>query len=1302
MASLEELMPELAGVLAAQESALETVVATLSTHVRALLADSERQARRVQQLEGKQRDMETAMAAVQGEARASRAEAAALEQRVEQTLGSVQAATIENAVAAAEKQTMGRLEKYVDTRLEKVSGAAQPGVLQEAVQNQLELLDKKFDYLSRVKMEIKDLTRKVDKQDQTIDGMKIGLEMLSKSIGVDEGNSDSGDDDDDDGSNANDSDSDMSDVQLPVNDIFGARSSSSLTDLSLSFDRLHQSPDEDVERAPSPRLLDENVRNMAAPHAQIKRLAQRRSLTLDVRHALEIKEAKRNALTSRGTTAVRRASSPQPKQRIEEAPTLHEESPQLSSRSDAQNELAPVSDRAEESRAGSDSQRSTGDEPSTPEIAPTDTMTTADADESGNADPAAEVPTVQPVEAPAVNQFDTHNTEVPEDEQVKEDKQTKEDKQVKANERIKDDSPAPKSPDLERQQVFPIAEEPETPALTSTPRTSRDENDSKPPASATSSIVQEESKQRADADDDIPVVYKQRTLSHQKQLEDSVALFHPASSSSSASSTSRTGHPISGRPALIPSASAVFRSRRQERNIRRQTMLIRKESEVHSDRRETTARAPLSLRSKKETWRRIFAKLIQLRRLHMLNGSNPEKSLFRKQNTSVGARVRRLEETSVDLEKAIEMLEANIHMNAHGVQTLDELLSQYRLTTSSSVQTLALEQKSHSQALLEMDEKMELLDQEVRRMRSSNRRNSVQNSASSTTAIAAISVQVQHVMTRLDEQTKVLEAADTLIKQLAETDLPAVQERADESLRSFRVEVERRLKDWVAESRKSLEALNAAIADTNRSLSTKFDGSFDRIYSDVLTVTTGILRGAELAQDVTSAPSSSQAGQQPRRSFDTGIEMLETILSKFAGACNSFARAGESEDAIVIAEQAITFLRELQQLQSQATKAMPLLLAPTPATPDGANNNSSHINAPSATNSSTKGFEEHLIQVTTKYLKTLESLLVQRQDESSPNGDSGDARAQRDSEVDPASDELMSFVRDAVIQVRAVLFLLRFCRQTSDEHQELQEMQSSQATMAQDLGSHSFAISQVGSTLAMVKLMSTRLDSFLELSFSFAKDDDVKKSIQEMMSTSVTMRDKLAKQVEDAQREAAQRDAMLERDLNQLISRVNKKLDKDELLWTQEVLERQLQSVAKASLGEEDLVDIHRLLQHKLDKTQFNALLQDQRAKMMAAGNTEVIDWLSGGPGGNTSGNGPLVGAKCISCQGELPPSKAMIKTVVKQEVQHEIAKVKAQQHVGTLVSPSAQAGFSASNHRNMEKFKTEMLLSSLQKQAKK
>lgn len=645
-------------------------------------------------------------------------------------------------------------------------------------------------------------------------------------------------------------------------------------------------------------------------------------------------------------------------------------------------------------------------------------------------------------------------------------------------------------------------------------------------------------------------------------------------------------------------------------------------------------------------------------------------------------------------------------MNAHGVQTLDELLSQYRLTTSCSVQTLALEQKTQSQALLEMDEKMEVLDQEVRRMRSSNRRNSVQNSASSTTAIAAMSVQVQQLSARLDEQMKMLQVAEALTNRLATTDLPAMQERADESLYSFRVDVERRLKEWVADSRRSFEALNAVITEMNRSLSAKVDGSFHRIYDDVLTITTAILRGAELAQDITAAPSSSSTsfhtGEQAQKPFDMGIEMLETILTKFAAACNAIAGSSDSHDASLVAEQAISFVHELQQLQAQAAKSMPLLVAPTPPHSDGASYNSPHTSVSSTATSSSKGFEEYLIQVTAKHLKTLENLLAQHEKASNSGDNPDEADSQREGEGDPADDELMSRIRDAVVQMRAVLFLLRFCRHTSDDHQELQELQTAQTMMAQDLTSHSFAISQVGSTLALVKLMSTHLDSFMELSFSFAKDDDVKKSIQEMMSTSSSMRDKLAKQLEDAQREAAQRDAMLERDLNQLISRINKKLDKDELLWTQEVLERQLKSVAKASLGEEDLVDIHRLLQHKLDKTQFNALLQDQRAKMMAGGNTEIVDWLNGGKDGSTSGNAPLVGAKCISCQGELPPSKAMIKTVVKQEVQHEIAKAKTQHQVAALASPPASTGFSASNHRNMEKFKTELLLSSLQKQAKK
>lgn len=590
-------MPELAGVLAAQESALETVVATLTTHVRDLLAANERQVQRVRQLEGAQSEMRSAMAELQRAALTSQAEAAALaesQRRVEQELVKVQAesfSALERAVESLNGGTIQRIETYVDERLAKIGTTTpeqSPGPPEEAIRSQLELLDKKFDYLSRVKMETKDLTRKVEKQDQTIDGMKIGLEMLSKSIGADEGNSDGDDDDDDEYGDANDSDSDMSDAQLPVNEIFGPRSAPKPAHISLSLDRLRQPPRDDMESVPSPRLLDENVRNMAAPHAQIKRLAQRRSLTLDVRHALEIKEAQRNALTSRGGSPVRRVTSPQAIQPIAEAPALHEGSPHHSSREDGldvQDSPTVVADQLESYRAVIESQRnSSEDDSGAPEVTPIDVTTMPETGDVDNAD--------QPIGK------DQH-------EQEKDKTET---------------SPAPESLNREHEkqsQVSPIAEEPESPTLPDTAISEQQggERDAPVPTTARSSVIPEEeehSENDTDSDRpvDIPVAYKQRTLSHQKQLEESVALFHPTSTSSSASSTSRAGYPNSSRPSLIPSASAVFRSRRQERNARRQTMLIRKESGMHTERRETTARAPLSDNDKKETWRRIFAKLI--------------------------------------------------------------------------------------------------------------------------------------------------------------------------------------------------------------------------------------------------------------------------------------------------------------------------------------------------------------------------------------------------------------------------------------------------------------------------------------------------------------------------------------------------------------------------------------------------------------------------------------------------------------------------------------------------------------------
>lgn len=1265
MATLEELVPELAGVLAAQESAMENVVATLTTQVRDLLLANARQAQRVQQLERSNATLESSLVEVQASALAAKQETAELaeaQRRVESQLVAVQAesrSALEQSSAAAETisgDVAKRLQSYVDERIEQASARMSPvqvtgAPVEEAVQTQLELLDKKFDYLSRVKMEIKELTRKVDNQEQVIDGIKIGIEMLSKSIGADEGNSDSDDDDDDDDDDDNASESGMSDVQLPVNENFAPQPTRVPMELSLSLDRIGQPPEQIEAKPSSPDPPTENVRAMAVPQAQIRRLAQRRSLTLDVRNALEIKESRRKTLSARAKiSGLPAGEDRQQIHPIIETPRHNETTPEPSISEKEGEETDEL--HVDSAKISEPSEKEDGTQQDSLVEASTRETSASATDENSSAEVVIEEqPTAEPVVDKDMQEVET--------------------------------TPEPPEQSVEV-PLDPIPIFVEEIAVTSLQK--EKETERRPSQSTSRSTVTIEEEEPGDGDtlvvepEGIPPKYKQRTLSHQKQVEENVALFNPSVSSSSASSTSRSSHPSSSRFSLVPSASAVFRSRRQERNARRQTTLIRKESESHAEKIEATARTPLSFNEKREAWRRIFSKLIQLRRLHMLNGISPEKSLFRKQNISVGARVRRLEETSVDLEKAIELLESNIHLNAQGIQTLDELLSQYRLTTSSSVQTLAQEQKAQSKTLLEIDEKLEIFDQEVRKMRTNNRRSSIQSSATSNAAFAAVSVQVQQLSVHVGEQTTALQAAEKLIKQIAENDLPAVGEKADQALYGFRIEIERRLKDWAVDSRRSIESLSATLTETNRSLTLKMDNSFHRLYDDVLQITSAVLQSAE------HEPNHGSNGMR-HSPLSIGFVMLQDSLTKLSARCHSITESNEDHEAAAITQQVVNFLHEVRQLQEQSTKSQPLSMPTTLV--DGNNNNGSPDAPASLSAASSKGFEEHLIQITKAQLQSLEHILLHQE-----NADS-----ERESE-DPTEADLTLSLRDAVVQIRAVLFFLHHCRHKSDELGDIQELQAAQSAMAQDITSHSFAINQVGSTLAMVKLMNTRLDSFMELSFTFAKDDDVKKSIQDMISSSSSMRDKLAKQVEDTQRETAQRDAILERDLNQLISRVNKKLDKDELLWTQEVLERQLQSVAKASLGEEDLVDIHRLLRHKLDKTQFNELLQDQRAKMMAGGGGELMSWLGGGQDGNAGRGGPLIGAKCISCQGELPPTKAMIKTVVKQEVQHEIAKAKTQHQVAATVPPTP--GFNASNHRNMEKFKTEILLNALQKQGKK
>lgn len=1276
-------MPELAGVLAAQESALERVVATLTTHVRDLLAANARQAQRVQQLERTQGELLTTVGELRQEAQTAReGTAAAVEalrddqRRVEQQLGDVQT----QATTALESE-VARIEAFMEARLQK--SPTRKGLslgAEEAVQSQIELLDKKFDYLSRVKLEIKDLTRKVENQEQVIDGMKIGMELLSKSIGADEGNSEGNGEDNDE----SESDSDMSDIQFPAREI--PQHGTSRSDFSLSFDRLNKSDDDIV----TPQSAVEEVHEIATPIEQTQRPEQRSSLTIDDEQPNEIESEPQRMVTTRKsvptTPTVERAPSfVQP--HIESVRDIRKQTP-VSLR-----ERTPKDKPIVEVRPSTPAQVEQVVEPlpespeigtvtveqhdAMPEVTPPDIISQReeiivhDDDDDGDVD-------IAPLEEEAP----------PESNRVS----TRSDIQetVSATE---DDEPLVEEPSSREQDaaVLEHEEEPAPPEIVEIEDPS-DENEAmqeiveEPPPEP---ILEEEPTQHdSDGENNVqeqeaPMVYRQRTLSHQKQIEETAAMFQPASMLSSRMSarvkTSRSAR--TGRSSLNASASALIRGRRQERNSRRQPS-VRKDTDRDSSRYETD-RPPLSAHDRREVWQRVFAKLIQLRRLNLLQGSNSDKALFRKQNISVGARVRRLEESASDTERAIEMLESNIQANTQGISVLDEVLAQYRTKTGGVMQTIEHEQKSLGKSLVGVEEKVEILEQEIRRMRSFTRRGSTQGGGTS-----ILATQVQEIAEQLSTHEEAFKTTEELLKQVAETDIPALQSQTDVSLRALRTEMERKLKDWVVESEMSFDKLSASILATDRTITSRLGSSVNRVYCDMLAITSNVMRGADLAHYL-AQPNTERSLSRAKSPLFVSMEALRIITGKLVEGCTKLVEAVESPDTSLIAEYGKDFMKKMDQLQVQTTQSMSSNVLKPP--PDSTGNNNTDADTAQAKGgiTDTSNYEEHLVRLTLAQLQNLESFLGKHDAVQDGTPDNND----------PAELELPLLVRDAVVQMRSVMFLLYSCRQASSTHQEVQELQTAQATMSQDLTAQGFVINQIGSTVAMVKLMNTRLDSFMEMSFSFAKDDDVKKSIEDMINASNEVRDRLTKQFDDAQHEAVQRDATLERELNQLISRVNKKLDKDELLWTQEVLERQLQSVAKASLGEEDLADIHRLLQRKLDRSHFNALLQDQRAKTAGA-NGDITNWLGGGRDGSGSGQSPLVGAKCISCQGDLPPSKAMIKSAVKEELQHEIAKSKAQQQVAAMAGSSSS--FSTSNHRNIEKFKTEMLLSTLQKKGKK
>lgn len=748
--------------------------------------------------------------------------------------------------------------------------------------------------------------------------------------------------------------------------------------------------------------------------------------------------------------------------------------------------------------------------------------------------------------------------------------------------------------------------------------------------------------------EDLSTGSKSRVLVQQQQLDEHVSLFRSSALTHAA-------------PSLVHSttATAIVRTRRQVRSVKR-TNSIRKDSgELSSCRESMVQREPMAREQMKVMWRRVFMRFVQLKRLQLLNGTSVDKAFFRKQNVSVGARVKRLDETVVDLEEAMELLENNIRNNSHNVQALDQIITHNQIVMDHKTKQLDKGQVDHAKRIVGLEEKLDNMEAEVHRLRTAGNRRDSTVSASTASAIVELETRFLAMHARVAQHGTALQTAESTIKKLCDVDLPGMREKTDRSIDNVRTEMQLKTNELAKDIGKSLQKLQTAHETSRELILSQTSGSIERMYRDLLMISHTLLSAVDMMK---------YAKGKSRTPVDVGLDLFEQIYANYE-APDTEETANEDEDSLaVFISKNVQFKHELAKLKDQSAKAKAIA-----ATTDSSGDNSS--------------IAMHLVYVATAQLRALEELA---QAMSTPT----------DSSMTASEVELIFRARDLIVQMRTVLFLFFLHSQLLTPMQSIQAMQTVQSEMQEELKTHGFAIVQADSLSAVVKLVNTRVDSLIELTFSFAKDADVKNSIQEILNASSDARSSLARQVEVTAAEAAARNERLEKELMQLVGRVNKKLDKDELLWTQEVLERQVQNVAKSSLGEEDLMDLHRMLRSKMDRVHFEALMQEQqRASLLAGG--------SGGPGVLIGPDGvprgvPLVGSKCISCQNEEQPTKAMIKSAVKAEVQQEIARILAKQplhNAGGAPVVASAATFNVSAHRSTEKHKKELLLAAMQQQ---
>ncbi|KAG3120115.1 hypothetical protein PI125_g1379 [Phytophthora idaei] len=1198
---LEAFMPDMEDVLAAQENALTSVIATLVSQLQLLAATNERQAQRMAQLESTQFSMQLTIKEIQGSPApapiviespapapvvvevpvlqpappdASVLDAiASLTTKMEELQQNVQqqvAEQMQQALVALQssqspqnpqsvddaptraslEQKFRELDEKVNIQIGELRSVATDSLAEktkqteEAVKNQLEQLEKRFDYLSRVKMEIKELMRRADKHEQSIEDVRIGLEVLAKSLGSDDVDSETSDEEDETAEEQELKESEEESPPQPV-----VRKSA-----LLSIPVFEPQQDLNVEAEAKP---DE---------PQIVQQEEPQTESHDKAEVLTVL-----------------SDAPEPPQT--EAPT----SQPLRSKS-----IAQISKHVRSSLRRS--------------------LRAVEA-------PAELIEPPAPIPEPVVEQpIEEHDT-APATPVVQSPRQQSE------GERTTETIVAPEVPE-------PVSV-PTTPAVI--PDIEDHHEEEKPQEPVRKEEETHESNETEDKQqEELPQQYRSQLATQQKVMDDQVELFRSSSSKN----------------LLRSNVATSVRTRRQRRSTNphktsdvqpndQSSVPITHEPPTLPVQRSITPpstaivepRPPLTKARIRELWMFLLSKLM-----------------------SMGSRVKRLEENTARLDESCEYLERHVQDNSSAINALDGSIAELH-PVLDRVQKMERSQKSQARTIVDVEEKLQEIDVEVQRLRTSVLRNNSVSTNVTSAVTNAISTQLQDVTAKFSHHTSAFEASEKLLTQVNETEIPALHDKIELSLYTIRQEAEQRTNEAAQELQKIVEQLQTSQRTSDGNLLVRITDFCNRIYHTLLGMSGAMLQSVELSKFDQSSKTST------RSSLDVGIDLLHGIFTHFITNCESLLSQDTGSEIEFLIETSKDFQQQLEKLKGQAAIAR----AAAHALETGGNNDAHGSNP--VQNSS---FDDHLVFVTTTKLKELEVALITRE-------------AQKEGNQTP---ELVLFMHDAVVQVRSILFLLLLHTDAIKSRLQVEELRTSHNQVQNTVVEHGFALGHLDSTIALVKMMNTRLDSFMELSFAYAKEEDVKKSIEELMTANNDMRDLLTTSLEANRSETLERDGLLGEEMNQLIARVSRKLDKDELLWTQEVLERQVQNVANASLDEHDLIDIHRRLRRKVDKNQLNSFLQNQRGQL-EPGSRSMTNIVTD----EGQKSAPLVGAKCISCQGELPPTKAMIKTVVREEVHQELAKSRAQK-----MPPNA---FNASNHRNLDQFKKELLLSSLKNSSK-